>query len=583
MNPRALIAVLAIVSACGAGDSGGPGTSTGPATVTITPANASVSIGGILGLVATVRDSNGTPLPNALITWTVASPSTASISASGVVSGNVAGTTTVLAQSGPAVATIPLVVTTVPISSLHLATASYLGGTQADLARDIDVDGQGNYYLTGSTKSADFPVTPGAFDLSYATGSGYESDAWVTKYSASGTLLWSTFVGGPNYERAYGIEVDAQGFVYIAGRAGAGMPITGGVFQPTFAGAMAPSAAYGQQDGFICKLAPTGASLVWCSYFGVADGGFIRDLDVDGSGNVYVAMGTELGGFPAAWFSNAYQPTKNPGPGSDIIVAKIKSDGTQVLWATYLGGSGDEVPSPSIRVDGQGAVYVAFSTTSTDMPLVNAAQTSNHGQNDFFLAKLSSDGSSLLFATYLGGSANEGTETHGLWVDSQGNAVIAGPTGSSDFPATAGVVQPSHGGGTTDMFVARYSPTGAKLAATLLGGSGLEDVQGISTDSQGNIYLSGLTTGTFPTTAAARGPGGGSDMVAVELSPALDQIRYAVRIGGTGNEESRGAVLGPTGEFLLVGQTASSDFFLQNAAQTSYGGLGDGAVITIRP
>lgn len=573
-----------LLAACGSSTPETPPVNlTGPMTVTIAPAQATVAAGRTLKLSAVVRDSNGSVLTQAPVAWSVINPSLATVSASGLVSATTAGVTSVVASSPPAADTAALTVdTTISNGTLHVSFATFMGGTGDDMARDVAVDAQGNVYVAGSTQSPNFPTTPGAYDRTFNSSGQYLSDAFVAKFGPSGNLIWSTLVGGPNYERAYAIELDPLGYVYIAGRAGAGFPVTQGAFQTTFAGGV-DDPGYGPQDGYICKLMPDGSAVVWCSYFGVNDGRIIRDIAVDGNGDVYVSSATNNGGFPAAWFTNAFQKTKTAGTLTDLIVAKVKTDGSKVLWATYIGGSGDEGNSPSIRVDAQGFATVVSGTTSTDMPTVNAAQSVNGGGRDFYIARLAQDGSSLVYATYLGGNAEESTETHGLALDAQGNAVVAGQTLSANFPTTSGVVQPTFGGGLQDFFVARYSKTGTKQAATFLGGNGTDGPQGVAVDGQGNVFVSGLATGTFPTTVPQLGPGGGADLTATELSPTLTSILYSIRIGGSGDEASRGAALDSNGGFHLVGHTVSPDMYHLNAVQPSIGGAMDALVISIIP
>jgi hypothetical protein len=187
---------------------------------------------------------------------------------------------------------------------LALEFATYLGGSGGENFRDVVVDANSNIYVTGGTSSSDFPTTPGAYDRTFATGgsdlgSAGPMDVFVSKFSPSGQLVWSTYLGGPNYDRAYAIEVDAQGHVYLAGRAGPGFPTSPGVLQPNFAGDSGPAGAYGKQDGFVAKLSPDGSQLLWATYFGEAGGGFIRDLDIDSARRVCYRQHV-LDGFPYA-------------------------------------------------------------------------------------------------------------------------------------------------------------------------------------------------------------------------------------------------------------------------------------------
>src|SRR6185369_14505850 len=151
--------------------------------------------------------------------------------------------------------------------------------------------------------SSNFPTTAGAFDRTF----NGTHDAWCAKFTAGGLLVWATYLGGPNYDRAYAIEVDDTG-VYLAGRAGAGFPTTAGVLQPSFAGDVAPNTLYGAQDGFIAKLSLDGGSLLWSTYIGSDGKDFCRDLAIDSVGNCYVAMSDVNRPTPHAT-SGAFQTT----------------------------------------------------------------------------------------------------------------------------------------------------------------------------------------------------------------------------------------------------------------------------------
>ncbi len=567
---------LAAALACGSDGPTGAGAGT-PASVTVVPDPITLLISSSLQLTAVVRDSLGRTIAGASVAWSVGDSATASITRTGRLTGKAVGTTTVTATAGPASGQATVNVTAASPATLHPDLVTYLGGSLLDVARDVFGDDAGNVVLGGSTESLNFPTTSGSYDPSFNTGGTNLMDGWLVKLAPNGTEAWGTFLGGPNFERIYALELDAQGAVYVAGRGGAGFPVTTGAFQTTFAGGPV-SPAYGQQDGFVCKMAASGTSRVWCSYFGVADDGILRDIAVDANGDAYVAGGTDLGGFPAAWFTNAYQPVKKAG--QDLIVAKIKGDGSQVLWASYLGGSGDEGAGPVVRVDAQGNVIVLTTTTSTDLPTVNAAQPSPGGGGDLYLFKLDPTGHTLLYATYLGGSGAEGNETHELAVDPQGNAIVAIGSTSTNIATTAGAYQPSFRGGTRDIVVWKISPAGTKLACTYLGGSGAEaGVEGVATDSQGNVYLAVTSSSAdYPVTASGA-PARGFDAIPTVLSANLSQLLFAQRFGGSGYEQTRGAAVDSQGRFYVVGQTASNDFATVNAPQPSFGGGGSDAFL----
>ena len=471
-----------------------------------------------------------------------------------------------------------------------IAFASHFGGSGNEAIRDVAVDAEGNVYLAGGTTSPDFPITPGVLGPRFNNPGAPYQDAFIVKLSPDGRVIWSTYLGGPFYDRVYGIEVDAQGYVYVAGRGGPGFPVTPGAFQTQFGGG-SDHVLYGEQDGFICKLTPDGTAIVFCSYFGDRDGAPIRDLALDPNGDIYVVASTDFGELPAAWFANAFQ--KSLRGGRDLVIAKISNDGTRVVWATYLGGSDAEYNTTSIRVDGQGHSYVMTTTRSPDAPVTAGFDQTLGGESDIYVAKLAPDGARLIWGTYYGGSQREYTETHELAIDAQGHAIIAAMTTSSDLPVTAGAFQATYGGraeskrsgaGTNyagDAFVAKISPNGAALvASSYLGGTGGDGAEGVSVDAAGNIYVSG---GTYAKDlhGVASGPGGETDVMAAKLSPDLRQILHVVRLGGTAGDVARSNIVDAKGNFYVVGETKSANFPTARALQKDLRGENDGAIVKI--
>ena len=184
-----------------------------------------------------------------------------------------------------------------PGPTYELEFSTFLGGSGQDQIRDVATDSQGNIYVVGGTASPDFPTTSGAYQRIHNPGNPdmrgtVRYDVFVTKLDPTGRVLWSTLVGGRNYDRAYAVAADSQGFVYVAGRAGRGFPVTPGAFQTVFMGTVrANPVPYGEQDGFILKLKPDGSELVWASYFGADDTVIVRDMSIDREGNAYLASG----------------------------------------------------------------------------------------------------------------------------------------------------------------------------------------------------------------------------------------------------------------------------------------------------
>lgn len=470
-----------------------------------------------------------------------------------------------------------------------LRFSSFLGKSGEDTIRDVATDGQGNIIITGGTASSNFPATAGSFDTSF---NGVH-DVFVAKLDPSGAIIWVTLIGGPEYDRAYAVEIDSLGFVYVAGRAGQGFPTSLGCLQPSFAGDVVPNPVYKQQDGFIAKLSPDGDRIVWSTYFGSDGRDFVRDLAVDGPGNVYIGVSDVSRSHPHVT-SGAFQ-TSLSGP-SDGIVARLSSDGRSVLYASYFGGSGDDGGTPSIRVHTDGSLYYLTHSKSADAPVTaNAIQPGPFaaGNTDLMLARVSPDGGSLLFSTYFGGNGNDFTETHGLAIDQAGNAYIAITTTSTDLQATAGAFQRSYAGiGTSgkgsgtnyagDVFVAKVSPNGTKLlAGTYVGGRHGDGAEGIAVDSEGSVYFSGATySDDFPVTPNGyqTATGGDADLFAVKLSTDLQQMIYGSYLGGNRVDYGRAATIDAVGNIYVAGMTKSSGWPTFGAAPSSYGGGWDGVL-----
>jgi Beta-propeller repeat len=484
-------------------------------------------------------------------------------------------------------------VSTTSTEAGSLGFSTYLGGSKYDSIRDVTTDGQGNIYVTGGTTSPDFPITKGAYQTKHNPGSPDNSriapfDVFVTKLDPSGKLLWSTFIGGPNYDRAYAIEVDKQGYVYVAGRAGRGFPVTTEAFQTTFMGGQG-AAFYGPQDGFVLKLTPDGSQLVWSSYFGASsDPSIVRDIAIDQNGNVYLASGYKSGGTYPRAVAKAFVNT--PRGGDDAVMAKIQHDGAKVLWARYVGGSGTEDGNGSVRVNGAENPHLLFTTQSSGIATAGAWDTTYGGNEDMFVAKFDPLTGALIWGTYIGGSKNESTETHEFaGFDAQGNVYVTGPTKSIDFPTTPGAYSRTFSSAEADsneIFVVKISAEGSKLlAGTYIGGNGWDRSEGSAVDADGNVYLTGVTSSSnFPITPGAAQTilRGENDAFVLKLPPDLSQLLYSSYFGGSSKDYGRGAAVDSKGNFYLGGETNSADWPTHAAFQKAYGGNGDAIVAKFR-
>ncbi len=470
--------------------------------------------------------------------------------------------------------------------------STYLGSTGSDFVRDAAVDAQGNLYVAGGSGSSDLPTTAGT---AQPTSGGPSGDAFLTKFDPQGQIVWSTFLGKVESDAAYALALDPQGNVVIGGCAGKSFETTPGVIQPAFEGTPTTNPGDPQpataQDGFVAKLKGTDGTRLWATFFGAKDddASCVRDLAIDpADGAIYLVATTDNGTYPAAVlaaFQNGHRAT--PLGGVDGVLAKLSADATQLAWATFVGGSGAERVSPSLRLDPQGNPVALFTTVSTDAettPGVFAPTASPGGKQDFYLAKFALNGP-LIWATYLGGDQDETAETNDLLIRSDGTIVIAAGTQSSQatFPLVPGATpyDATHNGngsinsgqGTSyagDCAIAILDGGGAQLvASTFLGGRFGESCEGVGEDSQGNLYVTGGTySDDFPTaTGAFQGTQTASLTVFVAvLSRDLASLRYGTYFGATGVGRSL-AVQGDAK--LTIGGEVGSLWPLVHAARTS--------------
>ena len=326
-------------------------------------------------------------------------------------------------------------------SGSALVYSTYLGGSNADEARGIAVDLAGDAFITGITKSTNFPTSAGALDANYKA---IEATAFVSKLSTSGALEYSTYLGGSEWDEGHAIAVDAAGEAFVTGETSSeDFPLKDPL----------QSGVDGAPKVFVTKLDAAGSGLVYSTLLGgsVADSG--EGIALDAAGDAYVAGVTDSQNYPT---QNAEQPLSGGGTG-DAFVTKINAAGSALDYSTYLGGSGQDIAF-AIAVDQEGSAYVAGYTTSQNFPTLDAAQAAcgdpGCSQGDAFITKLTSAGA-LAYSSYLGGSGKE--QAYGVAVDPAGGAYLTGFTSSAtDFPEV-NPLQPTYGGSTADAFVAKLA------------------------------------------------------------------------------------------------------------------------------
>ena len=421
-------------------------------------------------------------------------------------------------------------------------------------------------------------------------------------------IVYSSFLGGAGTDAGWAVAEDAAGNAYYAGETKSSrFPTTAGAYDPTY---------NGKGDGYITKMAPDGASLVYSTFIdlnggadrikgitvdaaGAAyatgatgptnpiddafalklapDGGSVawtrtlagksldggEDIAVDGSGNVYVAGQTESSDFPTTLgaYDRTFAATGTKAT-TDAFVTKLAPDGSTV-WSTFLGGTSFEVSygGVGIDVDSTGAPWVGFASFSKDYPTtLGAPDTTGPGG---VVTKLAPSGNALLFSTFLGAA---GTDIGGLRIGPGESPYVAATTSDATYPTTAGAYDRTIGG--LDAAVTKFTPLGTIAYSTFLGGSGAEVAGGIDVDGDGGAYVTGFTNGAdLPTTANgfdrsfdtvpdSTGRVYGDSFVSA-LSPDGSALRYGTYLGGTTSDDNgQGLAVNASKAVVVTGTTA---------------------------
>ena len=394
------------------------------------------------------------------------------------------------------------------------------------------------------------------------------------------TIAWAATMGsGTNGSgNATGVAVDSTGNVYVAGTTSAAdFPVVN-----AYKSSLGTTNCCSNSDAFVTKFSPDGVTILFSTYFGGTGDDFGTGLALDSAGNVYLTgftRSTDMG------TKNAYQSALRGT--QDAFAAKFSSTGS-FLYGTYLGGSSTDLAN-GIAVDSSGNMYLTGSTYSSDFPKAGAYQSALKGGSNGFVTKLTADGSSLVFSTYLGGSSYDIPAAIALGPSN--SVYVAGYTTSSDFP-TLSAFQPSVASANNGVgFVTRLAASGASLLySTYLGSptatSTTIAITAIDVDSTGAAYVTGYTSGSFPLKNPIQATiRGGRDAFLTKLSADGSSLVYSTYYGGSQTDQPSGVRVDAAGNATIVGLTSSNDYptvaafrpqvFNQDAFITTFNAAGD--------
>ncbi len=374
----------------------------------------------------------------------------------------------------------------------RLVFSTYSGSLADNWGNTATFDSEGNLYSGGTTFSSGFPVTFGAFDLTFNNVAGANlTDVAILKFSPDGArLLYATYLGGSESEIPHSMVVNNLGQLVIYGTTSSlNFPTTLNALDRTFNG---------------------GTPLLF---------------------NPFVVP-AQLGAIGGVSYVN----------GSDIFISTLSNNGSQLVASTYVGGSGNDglaqTRDPVVRnygdelrgeviVDAQNNVYIASCSRSANFPVVNPAQATNRGALDGVVFRLNAGLSAMNWGTYYGGSNHD--DAFSLQVSRQGEVFIAGGSNSTNLTVSAGAIRGSNPGG-NDGFVARYSNTGAFLGATYLGTPSFDQAYFVDLDGAGDVYVFGTTAGSYPVSPGVYANPNSGQFVH-KMNPALSSTIFSTVVG----------------------------------------------------
>jgi ankyrin repeat protein len=456
--------------------------------------------------------------------------------------------------------------------------ATYLGGNGRDSGNAMTLDSSGHVYVTGNTRSANFPTTANAYS---ATLKG-QADVFVMKLDKDlKTIIASTLIGGDDIDVGTSIVCDKRGCVYVSGYTSSkNFPTTPAAFGPKFRG--------GDRDAFIIEMDADLTTLIASTYVGGSgtdDGG----IALDPAGLVVLVGNTTSPDWPTTPGVRGQKPYGGSG---DIFVVRFDADLKEQLTSTYIGGSGRDQVNAFAVDRKSGEIGLAGITSSPDYPTTQGAYA--EAKDGWYITKISSDLAKITASTFFSGWI------YNLLMHENGDIYVGGHA-RDELPTTSRARYRAFDNADDQGFISRFSGDLRELKASTvlpgsaMGGGGLVMSRDLAQSPDGSIISIGTvlpkdfrtTPGAFDEThnGGDEVPWGGNDIYVLKMTPELSEMRAATFVGGRKNDMGNQAVLDREGNIYVVGHTPSEDFPVTQgaAAEIFNGGDGDGILFRLGP
>lgn len=436
-----------------------------------------------------------------------------------------------------------------------LLASTFIGGTSNDYGKSMEFDQNGHLFVTGYTWSGDYPTTAGAYDVNY---NGGDYDVFVSKFDSTLTTLEaSTFIGGSSFDMGMDLAIEpSTGDVFVTGYVDSNdFPTTGAAYSPLYNG--------GASDLFVCRLSNDLGTLAVSTYVGGSGEEEACSIIFENiSNNIYITGFTLSADYPTT--AGAYDVTLD-GAGEAIFVTQMNYNLSSVINSTFIEGNNTD-KSKAMTFDQNSDILLTGHTNSFDFPTTALGYDLTHNSsNDVFVTRISSDLSSVLHSTFVGGASYE--RGNDIILDPDDNIFVTGYTASTDFPTTSGVLSETFHA-SVDSYVFKMSNDLSSLIhSTFIGGSFWDYAYGILFDSDDNIFISGNTySADYPTTTGAYdtvhsvSDASSTDVFISKLDTSLTSLLSSTFIGGVGFDYQEDITMDIYNQIFITGYTASGNY-----------------------